>query len=295
MLALREYIDDHYKEQVNTHKQYTNQYFKLNDLCSQINTNKDVPCETFINLIKDSDYKTTTKLQLLNVALMFKRKIQDNTEDEVKPMIDFRDVLRGNETTERHNKNKDLIQNLPTSAQLTKYMNTQYKNENWKGFITNYILINFYTRNLDLNVIIHSDNEVIDYEEDNHIVIDDNKVLYFRNNYKTKNIYGRQKHIIKNVKFVESVKNHYNKHTEEFGNNVPLFINSKNEKVSDRDVGWYVAKETFNNIGEGNYLKVILQNINNKPNTMTKLEKVSSLRGTKTERLVKDYNLKSIT
>ena len=43
-------------------------------------------------------------------------------------------------------------------------MNTQYKNENWKGFITNYILINFYTRNLDLNVIIHSDNEVIDYE-----------------------------------------------------------------------------------------------------------------------------------
>ena len=54
MEALKKYIDDHFGSRTNTHKQYINQYLKLNEMCSQINTNKDVPCETFIDLIKKS-------------------------------------------------------------------------------------------------------------------------------------------------------------------------------------------------------------------------------------------------
>jgi hypothetical protein len=298
MLALREYIDTHYGEKVRTHKQYVNQYSKLTDLCSQINTNKDVPCQTFIDLINESEYKTTTKLQILNLALMFKTKIQE--EEDVKSLIDYRNVLRDNETTERHEKNKELIETLPTAQQLTKYMNTQFKNENWKGYIVNYILLNFYTRNLDLNVVIFDEEPTENMDHINYIVVNDNnKVYYYRNKYKTKNIYNKQEHIIKNVKFKTALLNHYNKHKEDFVSQgeigVPLFINKNKKQITDRDIGWYVSQLTFNGIGEGNYLKVVLQNINNKPNTMTKLEKVSSLRGTSANHLIKDYNLKSIT
>jgi hypothetical protein len=293
MLALREYIDNHYKEQVRTHKQYTNQFSKLNEMCSQINTNKDVPCQTFIDLIDESDYKTTTKLQLLNLALMFKTKIQE--EEDVKSLIDYRNVLRGNETTERHEKNKELIETLPTAPQLTKYMNTQFKNENWKGYIVNYILLNYYTRNLDLNVLIFDEEPTDDVSDINYMIITDNKVYYYRNKYKTKNIYNKQEHIIKNVKFRTALLNHYNKYKEDFECGVPLFINKNKKQITDRDIGWYVSQLAFNGIGEGNYLKVVLANINNKPNTMSKLERISSLRGTSANHLIKDYNLKSVS
>ena len=224
---------------------------------------------------------------------MFKTKIQE--EEDVKLLIDYRNVLRGNETTERHEKNKELIETLPTAQQLTKYMNTQFKNENWKAYVVNYILLNYYTRNLDLNVLIFNEDPTENMDDINYMVIDDNKVYYYRNKYKTKKIYNRKSHIIKNVKFRTALLNHYNKHKEDFEVGVPLFINKNKQQITDRDIGWYVSQLTFNGIGEGNYLKVVLANINNKPNTSTKLEMISSLRGTSANHLIKDYNLKSVS
>ena len=99
---------------------------------------------------------------------------------------------------------RKLVKNiLPTFNEINDYLNYTYKQQQWKHYIVNYLLITFTTRNEDLNLKFVSSMNDID-KINNFLVVRKSDVVFIRNKYKTSKSYGQIKRIIKSKKFVNA-------------------------------------------------------------------------------------------
>tara|TARA_R100000951_G_scaffold101290_1_gene92629 strand:+ start:115 stop:1014 length:900 start_codon:yes stop_codon:yes gene_type:complete len=290
MEELKDYIMTAYAEKIPTQKTYLNTYKQLTKLSiSKEEMDND---DKVIEKIKNSEYSSSSKRSILNLIVIYRNRCMNEEIDKIAhPLAQYREELRKEETKQKVLKKEQLQKELPSRKKLVSYMNSEYDKGNYKNYVVNYMLLNYYVRNVDCNVLLF-DNENPELEDCNYMVFQDNKsVVWQRNKYKTCHIWGKQQHIISDDKFYNSCRELFSKENGNNNNGVPIFKTTKETQVSDTCCGWYVANSTYQGIGEGKYLKINLEHINNKKNTMNILNKISETRGTGAKHLITDYNI----
>lgn len=305
---LSEYLMTAYADKEPTLKQYKTHFKRLYGLQQQIDLDNDDKC---IECINETDYTTSQKLGLLNLLIIYRGKCKGEIMDKDNhPLVIYRQQLRKNEHLKKLEKNEQLKTQLPTREMLHQFMLKEYDAGRYKNYIVNYMLLHFYCRNVDCNVKIFKNhdpcvedyNYLVFYQKQGESSKTPEKVIWKRNVYKTKEIYGKQEHIIRNRgiqgrNFCNAVARLWEMEAEGGNKNelringVPLLKTLKGEQVSNNACGWYVANCCYQALGEGKYLKVILNDINNKPNTMNILNMISNSRGTGAKHLITDYNI----
>ena len=143
-------------------------------------------------------------------------------------------------------KNAEIKDDLPSLDELEEYTEYLYENKKWFEYIINYLLINYQTRNKDLDFTIVGLKRDTKDKDKNFMWLERGRVTFIRNNYKTSNTYGTKTDVISDEKFVTALKRMKTK----IGGNT--FIPNPD------DPSYYVKKSTYKQIGEGAYFKVLV-------------------------------------
>lgn len=167
-------------------------------------------------------------------------------------------------------------------------MNDQFFNENWRGYIINFLLINYNTRNADLDLqFVKTIHETKADKKRNYIVIRKHDFVYIRNNYKTFKKYKQKRHIFKSVPFSRAVKSFIAQHPP----NTDVYLLDKNGlPINNNSVANYIKKFTYKNLTEGDYNKVAVSSITEIAD-LRELEKLGERRGTDLNTLIQYYNI----
>ena len=232
-----------------------------------------------------------TKKQYLNLAIQMRKFFgpefsllsskREKTQDQIM----------------RHkNKMKDeKITSLPEMFQLKDFMNTMYKQEMWRAFIINYLLITFNVRNKDLDLIVVSSKRRAKDPTENYLVLRKNDIVYIRRNYKTARSYGEKVNIFKSRKMRRALQEYVARETREpykypYHEPVMLLGKGNNVRIDNDSIHNFVRRHTFQNLSESDYNKIAVSEIR-EFSDFKMLQSMSKNRGTSMDNLIAEYNL----
>ena len=207
--------------------------------------------KTIIEHIEQLTDKPSSRINLLILCTIL-RKIYNK---DVNELVKYRKKLNECLTKDISEKNIFLQKALPTVDEIENYINELYNKKLYLQYIINYLIFTFSTRNADIDVKIIYDKKYLN-DKDNFILVRSTDCVFYRNQYKTSSTYGLKKHIIRSRKFLKAVTA-LARSNEEY-----LLLNSKNEHVEGHALGVFVQHLTFEEMGETNYFKVKINNIN---------------------------------
>ena len=170
---------------------------------------------------------------------------------------------------------------LPQMKEIQNYIKELFNNKKYKSFIVNYLIANYGVRNKDVDVFIVSSAKDAKDESQNYIIVKKNEVEWRINDYKTLSAYGAKKIIIKSKPFMEAI------------NQLPLntwLLTGTPNKLNESGLGTTIKRMLYNNLTEGDYFKIIMNDINNKANTTQYLNYYSKTRGTSIDNLLVYYD-----
>jgi len=171
---------------------------------------------------------------------------------------------------------------LPQMKEIQSYIKELFNNKKYKLFIVNYLIANYGVRNKDVDVFIVSSAKDAKDESQNYIIVKSNSAEWRINDYKTLSAYGAKKIIIKSKPFMEAI------------NAIPInswLLSGTPNKLNESGLGTTIKRMLYNNLTEGDYFKIIMNDINNKPNTTQYLEYYSKTRGTSIDNLLAYYDV----
>lgn len=171
---------------------------------------------------------------------------------------------------------------LPQMKEIQNYIKELFNNKKYKSFIVNYLIANYGVRNKDLDVFIISNAKDAKDESQNYLIVNKNQVVWLINDYKTLSAYGAKKIIIKAKSFLEAI------------NALPLntwLLTGTPNKLNESGLGTTIKRMLYKNLTEGDYFKIILNDINNKPNTTQYLNYYSKTRGTSLDNILAYYDV----
>ena len=134
-------------------------------------------------------------------------------------------------------------------------------------FIINYLLLNFHTRNQDLDLTITNTKKEMN-DETNYLLVRKSKVVFIRNNYKTKDLDGVKEYTITDKKFIYAVK--------QIG--IGSLLKTKN-------IAREVRSLTIDKLSESQINKIMMFSL-----PVNDLEHISQSRGTSINTLLESYN-----
>ena len=275
MSEIDQFIEYNKGKSLKTISTYERLYKKLSNILNSDVSH--VSQDKIIKLINDNIDNINTIQSLLNVALLIRKMLGMTTN--ILQAERKKNIEKVITHTKQINEEKKVI--LPSLKELNEYTDYLYENKLYSDYIINYLILNFFVRNEDLNFLLKLKKKDTIDTDFNYLWFDkrNKKVVFIRNNYKTANTYGQKKHTIIDPKFFIAVKN--------------LVAERKdNDKfiVNDDGIGYHIMKSTFNGIGESNYIKVII-NGNLKNNNTDILKQISQSRGTDIQTLINNYTL----
>ena len=104
---------------------------------------------------------------------------------------------------------KEKGKELVTYESFNEQLDQAHESKQWTKYIVNYLWKTFSVRNEDANVVIVTSMKEANANPDKiYLVIQESKINYIRNKYKTVKKYGKQSHIISESNFVSAVKKH---------------------------------------------------------------------------------------
>jgi len=249
-----------------TIKAYKSAYRKLQSLLK-----KDIyPADqkTIINLIENEKNKNSQQA-LLNIAILVKRLYKRKTN----LLEEQREVNKKNIIDTVKKTNDKIV--LPSLNDIEEYIDYLYENSQWADYIINYLLINFQVRNEDINFEIISKKGLATDKNKNYMWLSPKgKIVYIRNRYKTNQTYGKKEHEIKDKEFLVALRR----------------IKARGDILipNDNQVGYYVMKATYKNIGEGNYFKIL---VNAYKSNLQKLKEMAENRGSSLNVIATNYDI----
>ena len=275
---LEKLLNSVYDKSDNTKRSYKVQYNKflktLNDL--------DMPPAIHLNSqqklldIALEQPKANSQQALINIAILARRLYGL----DVKILVAGRENGKGKIDVENKVKNVYLKDTLPTLEELEEYTQYLYDNHKWTDYIINYLLLNLQVRNQDLNFKIVMRLKDTTNTDKNYIWLTHKKCVFIRNVYKTEGTYGQKVNTILDVDFRHALKMvaQHQKHNEDAG----VFTSGQEQ------IGYYIKKSTYKNIGEGAYMKIIIDSTRG---DLQKLKQISENRGTSIKTLIENYDL----
>ena len=267
---------------------YKNQYDKIRgDLKQDIVDTDEYELLDYISDLIDDGKSVHSALNYLAMIINIKRFYKLSTIDLDKR----REVMIIQKEKAKKEKNKDLLEGgLPTKKELLKHLDDNYKKEKWRDYIILYLIINFHTRNKDLDVAFVDNITLSKNETINTLVVKKTHVNYIRNNYKTSDSYGRKAYSIKNRKFREAVSNYLEQIGDTNDKYIYLLTDSKGNHVQEDSIQKIISRTTLNNLSTTLYNK-ILTTFAVKNGDMDELKTISERRGTTIPVLLQSYDL----
>ena len=249
-----------------TKKSYRATYTKLKTLLEE-DINESSQKRT-LQIINELDLSVATQSTYINIAII----IRNIYEKPVNELVKARDNNKIPIAESTKKKNDNL--NLPSYQDLIDYLEKLFMNNDCIGYIINYLLINYAVRNADVNfdIILKKRDSKANQEINYMWLSPTGKAVYIRNSYKTVGKYGTQNITITDKRFIEALKKCKEKVL------IPHYNN----------IGAYVKKMTLNEIGEGSYFKIL---VNEFKDDLTKLKQLGKYRGTSLDTIESNYNL----
>jgi hypothetical protein len=220
-----------------------------------------------INHINDKP-STGTRLSLANSVSKYLQFKQEPNEEIVHHIKLLNEELQ--KESQQRQKSMSNDETLPTLKEMKAYMNSLYDKEDYKGYCILYLFITYQVRNMDMMATIVSSKKETN-DTDNFFVVGRKQVTWIRNKYKTAFKYGTKTHVIRNDKFLTSIRT--------------LSHLLKENENTDR-----VIKKITNGLGgitEATITKIVLKH----NNTMNGLKRISKNRGTDVSTLIDSYNI----
>jgi hypothetical protein len=146
--------------------------------------------------------KASTRLDLLNLVIVL-RTIQELPTEKLKA---YRGELGKERLTNQVGKMADLKDTLMQLPTFTTKLMKAYEDGEWAKFIVNYLMMTYGTRNMDADVEIVKSKKAMTDPDKNYLLLTKNKVVWFRNKYKTVKTFGKQEHEITDHEFINAVK-----------------------------------------------------------------------------------------
>ena len=146
--------------------------------------------------------KASTRLDLLNLVIVL-RTIEELPTEKLKA---YRGELGKERLTNQVGKMADLKDTLMQLPDFTTKLMKAYEDGEWAKFIVNYLMMTYGTRNMDADVEIVKSKKAMTDPDKNYLLITKNKVVWFRNKYKTVKTFGKQEHEITDPEFINAVK-----------------------------------------------------------------------------------------
>lgn len=278
MTELEQFINFNKDKSPKTKGTYERMYRKLSIILNEDVGNLSE--DKIIELVNNEVDNINTIQSLLNIAVLIKK--MKNMKFEKLQAERKKNISKVELHTKNQNDKKKQI--YPSLQELKDYTEYLYDNSKWTDYVINYLLLNHYVRNKDLDFIITLRKKDTTDKKKNYIWLDNRykKALYIRRDYKTADTYGEKQSIIKDDKFITALRRilSHQKHKENEG----VFIPNENA------LGYYIQKATFQELGEGNYLKIIINHHLQNENPHI-LKEISKERGTDIQTLISNYSV----
>jgi hypothetical protein len=252
-----------------TVKQYLSQYDKIYTLVKKdlIDCSKD----EIISAIEDVNNVRTlnAKKNVYNVLVMFFNNID---KDRYETFVEKRENLRSEIAEEVKVKNVEKNDTLPSYDKLKEHLNQS----EGSCYIINYLLMNYYVRNMDLDLTITRDQNMVNSKDGNWLIVSKTDITYHRNKFKTVKSKGPITIVVKNRIFRKHVVDYLGKQGE-----VDLITGGK--------LDHFIRKCTYNNLGETDYLKTLVKHYMVTSNVVA-LNDIPKYRGSSIDLVMKNYN-----
>jgi hypothetical protein len=276
MTELEEFILTKSQNSPQTIKNYRTQYKSIRELLDK-DINKSTQQEILDAVKELSNGNVSNEWTYACLPFMI-RQHKGYKTDLIQKRRDELKILR-----EQHvETQKANYQTLPIIKTIQDFTKQLYKNKEYKKYIINFLIINYGVRNKDIDVLIVGGAKDAKDNSKNYLIVKANEVEWRINEYKTLQSYGAKKITIKSKPFLEAIKS------------LPLntWLLSGNEtQLKESGLGTTIKRLLYNNLTETDYFKIIMNDINTKPNTTKLLEYYSGTRGTNYANLLKFYDV----
>ena len=156
---------------------------------------------TYVKQHVSSFDNPNTRLDMLNLIIV----IRNELELSIEKLKEYRTELKQQQKAHQVTKMADAGDKLMTYDDFVKALQEAYNKQEWKKYIVNYLIMTYGVRNKDLNLeIVKTKKEM--KEGNNYLLLKKDKVVFIRDDYKTKSTYGKKTHEIHDKLFYEAVK-----------------------------------------------------------------------------------------
>jgi hypothetical protein len=281
--ALLQRQNDERKLTTTSVKSYTRQYEYITKFFNQDDKNNWISNSSqssLINKLKNMNTGNSNRLSYLNIFVLVKKyNGLDNNE-----LLEYREKLMKIKETDVKTKLIELKTTLPSSKEITNYINELYKSRDYVNFIVNSLCWDYTLRNKDLNLFIIDNKEEYN-KTDNFLVIMTNETKLIINDYKTTSTYNTK--IIRNRS-----KKVYNA-SKALGRGW-LLQNDKNEPIKMDNLSYYIRlyydEKNNNKLTERDYMKIKVLEAQKQPNPLNKLNEIARNRGVSLQSVQSHYN-----
>ncbi len=234
---------------------------------------KEVRASSQKLIIKTADKLSSnpnTRAALINVGILC-RKLYNLDVKELEKMR--RDNKKGiAEHTEKVNQKLDL----PTLKEFEDHIDELFKNNHFKQFVVNFLLLKLCCRNQDLNFKIVLRQKDVPKDNKNYMWLGRQKATLYRRDYKTDKTYGEKINILTDKRFLLALKK----------------LQQANEPIvpNDKYMGYYIKQHSFKQLGEGNIFKILIDDAR-QSGDLKRIQEMSKLRGSDLCNIMTSYNV----
>ena len=238
-------------------------------------------------LQQDKEINTNTYVNILGVAIQVRRHYEADVEKLMKQKLLYSEKVK----QQRQQKNVVMLEETKTEKDLLNHLELLFREENWRDYLINFLLIHFHVRNKDLNIVITDSITAAKADiSRNYLVVVPSYATYIRNDFKTSGKYGAKKDRIQTSKFRFALDNFIEERGGLSTGHLYLLSTGVNMPIGEDSVQKYVAHKTLDKIGQSAYNKIIVTEAA-KRKDLKKLREISTRRGTSLEVLLDYYDL----
>jgi hypothetical protein len=210
-----------------------------------------------------------TQAALINIGIIM-RKLYAL---EVKELEMKRKQNKKGITQYTQEQNEKIGSTLPTLAEFDAHIDLLYSQNRFPEFLVNFLIRHLQVRNQDLVFELATKKADVKSGGKNYMHLGRGKALYYRRDYKTSKTYGEKIDEIKDKRFLTALRKA----------SFPIISNPL-------QVGYYVKQMSFNQLGEGALVKIVVNHVREQGDFHA-LNEISKNRGTDVCTITTAYNV----
>jgi hypothetical protein len=232
--------------------------------------------DTLAKLVNGLDMKDASKLAYVNLFIM----IKNIYKQDVKRLEALRENLKKKSLKDTSETLEQKKIELPSYNEIDNYINGLYKNKDYYNFVINYLIFKNGLRNMDTNMLMidSKDYNKKQMTNDNYIIVKKTECEMVICNYKTKSSYGIKRFIDRSKKLMTAIK------SLGFGS---LMRNQHGERPDNSNLSYYI--KLYNGNSEADYFKIRIMDLQDKPNSLSKIAEICKTRGTNSIDILDTY------